>query len=228
MSLKAVSLSEQIAQHLAEQIITGQLAPGERLPEIELARKLDVSTNSLREAFRLLEKQHLIKLQPRKGAWVCEVNEAQVRDLYSFLFLLLSTLAGQAAKNWRHGEIEDLVNMLPSLEQHYHNGDILSAHQLAFQLVERAVERFAGNRYLAADIKNLIPLLKRFSYMALQKETTEFDVSLQIFKRLLMHVVARDEAAAKADIREYGDNQCKIVLHAINKQSAEQALEKLA
>ena len=55
MSLKAVSLSEQIAQHLAEQIITGTLAPGARLPENDLAKQLDVSTNALREAFRVLE-----------------------------------------------------------------------------------------------------------------------------------------------------------------------------
>ena len=68
MSLQAVSLSEQIARHLGERIITGELAPGAKLPESELAKDLDVSTNSLREAFRLLEKQHLIELQPRRGA----------------------------------------------------------------------------------------------------------------------------------------------------------------
>ena len=55
MSLKAVSLSEQIASHLAERIIKGELPPGARLPENELAKELDVSTNSLRESFRLLE-----------------------------------------------------------------------------------------------------------------------------------------------------------------------------
>ena len=45
MSLKAVSLSEQIAEHLSERIVRGDLAPGEKLPEAELAKELDVSTN---------------------------------------------------------------------------------------------------------------------------------------------------------------------------------------
>ena len=116
MSLKAVSLSEQIAQHLAEQIITGTLAPGARLPENELAKQLDVSTNSLREAFRVLEKQHLIELQPRKGARVCDVSDEQVHDLYDFLFMLLSRFAGQAASNWMPGQIEDLVEMPVNLQ----------------------------------------------------------------------------------------------------------------
>ena len=106
MSLQAVSLSEQIARHLGEQIITGELAPGSRLPENELAKQLDVSTNSLREAFRLLEKQHMIELQPRKGARVCEVTDEQVRDLYEFLFMMLTRLAGLAAARCQPGEIE--------------------------------------------------------------------------------------------------------------------------
>src|SRR5690606_12362343 len=76
MTLRAVSLSEQIADHLAEQIVRGERKPGEKLPEAELAKQLEVSTNSLREAFRLLEKQHLIELQPRRGARVCEVSES--------------------------------------------------------------------------------------------------------------------------------------------------------
>ncbi|KZX82005.1 GntR family transcriptional regulator, partial [Alcanivorax sp. HI0013] len=170
MSLKAVSLSEQIAQHLAEQIITGTLAPGARLPENELAKQLDVSTNSLREAFRVLEKQHLIELQPRKGARVCDVSDEQVHDLYDFLFMLLSRLAAQAASNWMPGQIEDLVEMLPQLEQHYQGNDLPAAHQLAFRFVELATERFANNRYLADDIIDLIPLLKRYTFIALQEE----------------------------------------------------------
>lgn len=220
MSLKTVNLSEQIAAHLADQVITGELQPGQRLPENDLAKQLDVSTNSLREAFRLLEKQHLIELQPRKGAKVCEVNEEQVRDLYEFLFMLLSRLAGLAAERWQVGQIEDLVAMMPSLEQHFENDDLRSAHRLAFDFVGRATERFAHNRYMKNDILDLIPLLKRFSYLALQEETSEFDVSLTIFKRLMVNVVERRVEAAEADIREYGENQCDIVLRAIAKRNA--------
>ena len=220
MSLKAVSLSEQIAEHLSERIVRGDLAPGQKLPENDLAKELDVSTNSLREAFRLLEKQHLIQLQPRRGARVCEVTESEVRDLYDFLFLLLSHLAAQAARDWKPGEIEDLAMMLPELERHYRNADMPGAHQVAFRFVEMATARFARNRYLADDIEDLVPLLKRFSFIALQEDTTEFDMSLKIFQRLLENVLARNAEQAAADIREYGDNQCRLVLRAIAKRDA--------
>lgn len=220
MPLQAVSLSEQIARHLGAQIITGELEPGARLPENDLAKELNVSTNSLREAFRLLEKQYLIELQPRKGARVCGVDEGQVRDLYDFLFLLLSNMAAEAARNWKPGQIEDLVEMLPMLQQHHENNDVRAAHQLAFRLVEKATERFARNRYMAADIRDLIPLLKRFSFIALQEETTEFHTSLKSFHRLMDNVLARREQETAADLREYGNNQCQIVLRAIAKRNA--------
>lgn len=216
---QAPTLSEQLADHLGQRIIRGELAPGERLREQELSRQMNVSTNSLREAFRLLEKRHLIEHQPRRGTRVCDVTEAEVRELYDFLFLLLSHLAGQAARVWQPGELEDLVNLLPELEKHHRASDIASAHEVAFLLVHRAL-RFAHNRYLRDDIEDLMPLLQRYSYIALQEETTEFDVSLEIFRRLITNVLARDEDAAAADIREYGENQCRIVLRAVAKRSA--------
>lgn len=219
MSLKAVALSDQIADHLAEQIIHGDLAPGARLHEGELARQLDVSTNSLREAFRLLEARHLIEIQPRRGARVCEVTEAQVRELYDFLFLMLSQLAARAAEVWEPGELDELAQMLPQLEQLHRMGDIAGAHQMVFRFLPHMLV-FARNTYMARAISDLIPLLQRFSYIALTEETSEFDVSLQIFQRLLINVVARDSVAAAADIREYGDNQCRIVLRALAKRTA--------
>ena len=220
MSLQVANLSEQLADHLSERIIKGELMPGERLPEAELAKQLSVSTNSLREEFHLLEKRHLIEWKPRRGASVCEVTEVQVTDLYDFLFLLLSQLAGRAAARWQTGQIEDMVMRLPELHRYHEQNDMASAHRLAFELVELAVGRFAGNRYLADDIMDLLPLLKRFSYMALQEETTEFGLTLESFTRLMDNVVNRRVEDAIAGIREYGDNQCRIVLRALAKRNA--------
>lgn len=220
MSLQTMNLSEQLATHLSERIIRGDLAPGERLPEADLAKTMSVSTNSLREAFHILENCHLIEWRPRRGASVCDITEQQVRDLYDFLFLLLSQLAGRAAERWQTGEVEDLVNKLPELERHYENGDIASAHQLVFDVVTLAIKRFSHNAYLQRDIEDLLPLLKRFSYMALQEETTEFDQSLLTFQRLMANLINRDADQARADIKEYGENQCRVVLRALAKRNA--------
>jgi len=220
MGIRATSLSEQIARHLADQIICWQLEPGIHLPEVELAKQLDVSTNSLREAFRLLERQHLVEIQPRRGAHVCDVTETQVRALYDFLFLLLGELAARAARNWQQDQLAELAAMLPEFERFHASNNIAAAHELAFAFVEMAVQRFSNNHYLADDIQDLLPLLRRYSYLALQEETSELTVSLTIFRNLLNNVVTRNAAAAAADIREYGDNQCQIVLRAVAKRAA--------
>lgn len=219
MLIRTANLSEQIADHLGDRIIRGDLAPGARLPETDLAGELEVSTNSLREAFRVLEKRHLVDILPRRGARVSPITEDQVRDLYDFLFLLLGKLAARAAETWEQGELDDLVTVLPILERFHGAGDIRQAHQAVFEFLPRAL-RFARNEYLAEAIEDLMPQLQRYSYIALTEETTEFDVSLGIFQRLLINVLGRDAEAAAADIREYGDSQCRIVLRAIAKRKA--------
>ena len=65
-----------------------------------------------------------------------------------------------------------------------------------------------------------MPLLRRYSNLALKEETSELSVSLAIFQNLLRNVLARQAEAAAADIREYGDKQCQIVLRAVAKRAA--------
>ena len=215
----ATNLSQQIAEHLSERIIRGELAPGQRLPENDLAKQLDVSTNSLREAFRLVEKRHLIDVQPRRGVRVRPVTDSQVRELYDFLFVLLGQLASRAASGWQAGELDDLLLLVAEMAEHYQGGDVAAFHETAFAFIRSGL-RFAGNSYLEDAIEDLLPQLQRFSYIALQEETTELDVSLAIFQRLVQHVMQRQADAAAADIREYGAAQCQIVLRALAKRSA--------
>lgn len=220
MPLKSTSLSQQLANHLSEKIIRRELQPGERLPEAEFAKQLSVSTNSLREAFHLLEKCHLIEWRSRRGAMVCEVTEEQVRELYEFLFLLLSQLAGRVAERWTGESLSDFVHALPQLREFYEQDDIANAHQLTFKTVVKLVKRFADNRYCVDSIIDLIPLLKRYSYMALEEETTQFGQSLETFESLLTATMERDVNKATELIRDYGNSQCQIVLRAIAKRKA--------
>ncbi len=68
------SLSEQIAEHLAREIITGRLGANARIQELRVADDLGVSRGSVREALLILESRHLIDLLPRRGAIVRELD----------------------------------------------------------------------------------------------------------------------------------------------------------
>lgn len=75
-------VTESIAHHLRDQIITGELPPGFRLNEVELAKKLKVSRAPLREAFRVLENDRLIIRMPRHGSYVADLNAEHLEEVF--------------------------------------------------------------------------------------------------------------------------------------------------
>ncbi len=75
-------VTESIVHHLRDRIITGELPPGFRLNEVELAKKLKVSRAPLREAFRVLENDRLIVRLPRHGSYVASLNVENLEEVF--------------------------------------------------------------------------------------------------------------------------------------------------
>jgi DNA-binding GntR family transcriptional regulator len=118
------SLSEQIAKHISEQIIRGELVEGERIQELRIAAELDVSRGSVREALLLLERTHLIEIYPRRGAIVSEMSAQQVRALFDTSSLLLGQIVQRIAETWRSYEAERLQLLLDELSNQLKKGSI--------------------------------------------------------------------------------------------------------
>ncbi|MGO1434510.1 MAG: GntR family transcriptional regulator [Canibacter sp.] len=76
------STAESIADVLMQEIITGKLTAGQRLPETALAKRLGSSRNSVREAIRLLEQSRLVTYEMHRGSVVSKPNVADLDDLY--------------------------------------------------------------------------------------------------------------------------------------------------
>lgn len=76
------STAERVADVLRRRITEGDLLPGSRLPEEQLADVLRVSRNTLRESFRLLTHEGLLVHQLHRGVFVPELGEADLMDLY--------------------------------------------------------------------------------------------------------------------------------------------------
>lgn len=78
----SLTLAERLAQRIRNKLIEGELRPGQRLSEEALSAKLDVSRNSLREAFRLLTKDGLLRHEPNRGVFVATPSMASIIDIY--------------------------------------------------------------------------------------------------------------------------------------------------
>lgn len=75
-------LVEQMAGALRLRIIGGALLPGQRLPEARLSEELGISRNTLREVFRLLGRDGLLRHEPNRGAFVATPTMATIHDIY--------------------------------------------------------------------------------------------------------------------------------------------------
>lgn len=105
-------LREVVASQLLAMIIDGELAQGSRLVEGQLAERLGVSRNPIREAIRSLEVTGLVDVVPRKGAYVCSVVRDDVRQMQELRMLIEGYAAEQAAKNRSEEQLAHLRECL--------------------------------------------------------------------------------------------------------------------
>jgi len=80
--MKIIGVGESVLQHIRVHIIIGELSPGQKLNEIELSSGLGISRAPLREAFRILENEHLVVSVPRKGCFVTEISLKDCREIF--------------------------------------------------------------------------------------------------------------------------------------------------
>jgi DNA-binding GntR family transcriptional regulator len=96
-------MAEQVKQELLRRILHGELSPGARLVELQIARDLNTSQGPVREALRELEAMDLVTTEPYKGSHVREVTATDIREAY-MVRAALEELAGQlAAPQFRGG-----------------------------------------------------------------------------------------------------------------------------
>ena len=75
-------MPEQVAAQVGDRIIGGALAPGARIGEQELADEFAISRGPVREAIRILEREGLVQVLPRRGAVVTSLSAQELRELF--------------------------------------------------------------------------------------------------------------------------------------------------
>jgi DNA-binding GntR family transcriptional regulator len=91
------TLPLQIAEHLTTAILEEHYPPNERLKEAELALHFGVSRATVREALRILEARHLVRILPQRGAQVTSMSLAEVEDLFEIRISLVGVIARRVA-----------------------------------------------------------------------------------------------------------------------------------
>ena len=91
-----LNLSDRIAEQMRQKIVHGEFAPGQRLSEASLSEHLQISRNTLREVFRLLTKEGLLRHEPNRGVSVAVPSIASIIDIYRVRRLIECQAVAQA------------------------------------------------------------------------------------------------------------------------------------
>jgi DNA-binding GntR family transcriptional regulator len=163
-----LSLPEQIAARLSERITAGTYAPGRRVMEQEVSVEFSVSRGPVREALRLLEREGLVTILPRRGAQVTQLSTAEVREIFDIRAALNGLrdrqIAEDAARNRLLPVLEEGVARLARLARE--PGDADEYVETVFEL-NRLLNDSTPNRRLRSILASLALQTLRYSRLGL-------------------------------------------------------------
>ncbi|WP_284076550.1 GntR family transcriptional regulator [Acinetobacter pittii] len=210
------SLSEQIVKYISEQIISGELVEGERIQELRIAKELDVSRGSVREALLLLERTHLIEIFPRRGAIVSEMSAQQVKALFDTNMMLLGHIVQRMSETWRAHEAAQLQLLLEQLLEHVKAGDIEKFYDGVFQYLAEQQD-MVGNPYLMKFYKELLPSLRRSYFLTLNTSKRELQEAFALFKLVTDAILIRKSQQAALFMEDFCRHLRNLVLESLTR-----------
>ncbi|MBD3641102.1 MAG: GntR family transcriptional regulator [Marinobacter sp.] len=211
------SLSEQIAQHLGQRIITRDLKPGERIQELKVAGDLNVSRGSVREALLIMQRRHLVEIFPRRGAVVSGLTADSVNNLYDIYIDLLCMLGRKVLERWSGEELGGVMGQVRELQAVI---DALNSNSAdaAEQVIDagfgvmRYAYRLVENPFLEETLENFRPAISRTYFVALEHFRDEIDETATFFRQLADAATAGDADRLQAAIQAFGEHQRQQVL----------------
>ncbi len=202
VSLAPHALYQEVAEQLRQRIFKRELEPGSWIDEMKLADEYGISRTPLREALKVLAAEGLVTMKVRRGAYVTEVSETDLADVYHLLSLLESDAAGVVAERATDAQIKELQALHKELEAAAGNRDRFFAINERFHM---RVLQIAGNRWrdqMVADLRKVMKLNRHNSLL----KSGRIQESLQEHRGVMEALARRDAKAAVKRMQEHFRN----------------------
>ena len=194
------TLREKILETIRESILKGQLKPGEKVAEPELAERFGISRTPIREAFRQLESEGYLTVIPRKGAVVTALSERAVEEFYAIKSILEGYAAQMAAENMSDKDIAKLESINQKLQKLADEGDVKSFFRVHNEFHEVFI-RAAGNEKLMELINQLMLKFNRFRLASLSLPG-RMDISVKEHEKIIKAFKRKDGSQADGLVRK--------------------------
>lgn len=206
-------LRDVVFNTLRQAILRGELKPGERLMEIQLANKLGVSRTPIREAIRKLELEGLVLMIPRKGAEVAEITEKSLRDVLEVRRALEELAVELVCEKITDEKIQDLKDAAEDFKASLKERDITR--------IAEADVKFHDVIYIATDNQKLIQLLNNlreqmYRYRVEYLKRSDFHQQLiDEHEEIIETIESGQKDRAVQVVCQHVDNQVEAVMDTI-------------
>ena len=195
-------LYEQVAERLRGRIVDHALGAGSWIDEQALALEYGISRTPLREALKVLAAEGLVTMKPRRGAYVTEVSERDLAEVYHLLALLESDAAVAVARRASPAQIAELEALHAELEsQVAHRARFFAANEkFHMRLLE-----LADNRWRIQLVTDLRKVMKLNRQQSLFKQG-RVEASLLEHRRIMAAIKARNGERAHQLMQQHFAN----------------------
>ncbi len=191
--LPTQALYEQVAERLRTQILSHKLAPGSWIDEQAFTAEFGISRTPLREALKVLAAEGLVTMKLRRGAYVTEVSERDLSEVYHLMALLESDAAATVASRAGAAELDELQQLHDELESRIDDREAFFAANERFHM--RLLE-LADNRWRIQMVADLRKVMKLNRHHSLSRQG-RLQASLQEHRDLLAAIKAHDAQQAR-------------------------------
>jgi len=188
LSLAPRALYEEVAELLRQRIFSRELEPGSWIDELKIAEEYGISRTPLREALKVLAAEGLVTMKVRRGAYVTEVSDKDLADVYHLLALLESDAAAVVAQRATDAQRAELQALHAELEAATADRDRFFAINERFHM--RLLE-IADNRWreqMVADLRKVMKLNRHNSLL----KSGRLEESLAEHRAVMAALLARD------------------------------------
>jgi DNA-binding GntR family transcriptional regulator len=200
--LKPRPLYEEVAELLRQRIFKsakGDLEPGAWIDELKIAQEYGISRTPLREALKVLAAEGLVTMKIRRGAYVTEVSDKDLRDVFHLMGLLEADAAAIAAKQATPAQLKELETLHQQLEKSTKDRVKFFSINEAFHV---KLLEIAGNRWrdqIVADLRKVMKLNRAQSLL----KAGRIEESLAEHAAILAALQKRDATAAQKAMRDH-------------------------
>lgn len=209
-------LRDVVFHTLREAILKGELKPGERLMELQLAAKLGVSRTPIREAIRMLEQEGLAVTIPRKGAEVAKMTEKDMEDVLQIREVLDELAASIACEQMTREQLETLKTTMREFEEFTKTGNVKKIAEADVKFHD-VIYQATGNPKLVNMLNNLREQMYRYRIEYL-KDEKNYPVLIREHSQIVEGLIAKDKEKVTAAMHHHVRNQVLAVKEIIREQ----------